>query len=231
MRFLLLFLIFPAVELYVLVKVGARIGALNTVLWVFASAALGIWAVRAQGRSAMVKVRSELAEGRIPQNPFLESLLLFFAGVLLILPGFISDFVGLLLLLPPLRRLAAAGLVHYLTAQRTRAGQGGSASRVIFFSSGDLSGFGGVPRNGGTGMFPGGPHGSYGPDGPGGPGGPGGDVRRMHPGESEQGPREATIIESTAIVTEREEGGERNTPDTGASGRTKNGKDSPEAEG
>lgn len=169
----LLFILLPALELYLLVKVGAVTGALNMVAWVFASAFLGIWAITSQGRGAMERARQDLAEGRIPQNVMLDGMLRFFAGVLLILPGLISDALGLLLLIPVARKLFISGFGSRLAA---RAQQGGGSARVIFFSSG----------------FPG--------------GSPRPDVfsdasSRATPGTSGSinDPRQATVIESTAI--------------------------------
>ena len=136
---LLAFILFPALELYLLVKVGAVIGAFTMVLWVFASAVLGIWAVQVQGRGVMDRVRTELGQGRMPQTAMMDSLMLFFAGVLLILPGLITDALGILLLIPFTRHLFMNGLGRYMarTANHVnRAGQGGGSTRIIFYSSG-----------------------------------------------------------------------------------------------
>lgn len=179
----LLFLLFPALELYLLVKVGAETGALNMVLWVFASAGIGLWAVRAQGQEAMNRARAEIAAGRVPQDNFLDGLLLFLGGVLLILPGLISDAAGLFLLLPPCRHWAGKSLAGYLGRRQTGA-QG--ASRVIFFSS---------SAPGGPFSPPGGPFarqdGAFSPH----------DSRTAPEAFESQdaGPRQAVIIESTAI--------------------------------
>ena len=81
---LLAFLFYPALELYLLVKVGAAVGALNMVLWVFASALLGVWAMQTQGQSIMNRVMSEVSQGRAPQEAMLNGMLLFIAGVLLV---------------------------------------------------------------------------------------------------------------------------------------------------
>lgn len=129
---LLFFLLFPALELYLLVLAGSAIGALNIVLWVFVSAAIGLAAARAQGQSAMQKARAELAEGRVPQNTFMDGLLLFFGGVLLILPGLITDAMGLFLLIPPFRHFAARAINRYLTAQQAK----GQGARFFIFRSG-----------------------------------------------------------------------------------------------
>lgn len=185
MRFLL-FLLFPALELYLLVKVGGIVGALNMVLWVFASAILGMWAVRAQGQGSMTRVRADLAEGRVPQQSFMDGVLLFFAGVLLILPGLITDAIGLLLLVPPFRHGAAVAINRYIATHQPTGQPGGA--RIFFFRS---SGFGG-----GTGGF----DGSFG--GPQRPVPP--DAFDTEAVSHEDGPRQATVIESEAIEIQTE---------------------------
>jgi UPF0716 protein FxsA len=174
---LILFFLFPALELYLLVKVGGIIGALNMVLWVFASALIGMWAVHAQGQSAILKARAEMNAGKVPQASFLDGPLLFFGGVLLILPGLITDAVGLLLLIPPVRRWATARLAAYLTARQTSAA--GAGTRIFFFQSG----FPGPSSSADQFTRP----------------GPGNTVFHQSPLDNEQSPRQATIIESTAI--------------------------------
>ena len=160
---LLAFLFYPALELYLLVKVGAAVGAFNMVLWVFASALLGIWAMQTQGQSIMNRVMSEVSQGRAPQEAMLNGMLLFIAGVLLILPGLISDAIGIMLIIPFTRTLFMAGLGRYLAVQAGRAGQGGGSSRIFFYTS--STGFSG-------------------PD----------------PASSQDsGPRQATVIDSTAV--------------------------------
>lgn len=181
MRFVLFFL-FPALELYLLVKVGGLIGAVNMVLWVFASACIGMWAIRAQGQNAMLKARAELDAGRVPQLPFLDGLLLFLGGLLLILPGLITDAAGLLLLLPPVRRRAAPLLAGYITTRQT---SGTNAGVWMFvFKSGGFPGSGAPSAKN---SFPRQEH----------------AVFHETPLENTQPPRQATIIESTAIAIER----------------------------
>lgn len=179
---LLLFLLFPALELYLLVKVGSRIGALNMVLWVFLSAVIGIWAVRAQGQAALRNAQAQMAEGKVPQNSFLEGVMLFFGGLLLILPGLISDAAGLLLLVPDIRRFLAAKLGLSMAEQRAEhPGKWGGASRIIFYSSGFPGGFGrGGEFMGGGASFD-------------------SDSRGQFAQDEDDSPRQATIIESTAI--------------------------------
>ncbi len=132
---LMLFFLVPALELYLLVKIGGVVGALNVVLWVFVSAGLGIWVMRSRGQAALGKVQAEISAGQRPQESMLHGLLLFFAGVLLILPGFLTDAAGLLLLLPPVRRLCIDRLLRYLAAQQSQAasGQRGPSGSFFYF--------------------------------------------------------------------------------------------------
>ena len=127
----LLFLLFPILEFYLLVRVGTEVGALNVVLWCLATAFLGGWVVRNHGVSVLQRMQSQLLQGIQPQDSMLSAVLVFFAGVMLILPGFITDALGLLLLLPPVRQMLSAVLARQAAQQQ----QSGS-SRVFFFRSG-----------------------------------------------------------------------------------------------
>ncbi len=132
----LAFFLFPALELYLLVQAGSLIGALGVVAEVFASAALGIAVLRFQGRQTLSSVQEELHAGRMPQDLLLDNLLVFFAGILLIVPGLLSDTLGLLLLVSPLRTLFRLRLVAWLTTRQS-AGSFRSGS-VFIYRSGDL---------------------------------------------------------------------------------------------
>ena len=171
-----LFLIFPALELYLLVKAGAAIGPLKMVLWVFGSAFFGIWVARAHSQYSMLRVKADIEAGKTPQNTIVDGLLIFLAGVLLILPGLITDAVGLLLLLPPFRRIVTGSAGRYLEKNRA-AGQPGGGTTIFFTRGFGSNGFGSP----GTG------------DG-------------FRPAAEDEGPRQATIIESTAIEITPEEG-------------------------
>ena len=104
---LLLFIAIPLIEIYLLVQVGERIGALPTVGLVIFTAALGIWLLRWQGLTTLTQVQISMAQGQLPAIPLLEGLLLLMAGALLLTPGFFTDTIGFLLLIPPLRRVLA----------------------------------------------------------------------------------------------------------------------------
>ncbi|QEP43324.1 FxsA family protein [Ectothiorhodospiraceae bacterium BW-2] len=101
---LLIFLLFPALEIYLFIVVGEAIGALNTVLLIFATLILGFVIMSVKGRGSVEKWKQQLREGAITQPVVLfDALYAAVSGVLLIIPGFISDTIGLLLLLRPIR--------------------------------------------------------------------------------------------------------------------------------
>lgn len=103
-----------ALELWVLIQVGARVGAFETVLLVFLTAAAGMALVRGQSLTTLERLR----RGQAERAEVLEGPLLLVAALLLLLPGFVSDAVGALLLIPPLRRVVARKLFE-------RVGRGG----------------------------------------------------------------------------------------------------------
>src|SRR5690606_8353763 len=105
--FLLLFLLFPLIELGVMIKIGSAIGVLPTLLLLVVGVVCGGLLVRVAGFATALRARERLARGELPEEEMLEGLLLALAGGLLLLPGFISDAIGLVLLLPFTRRWVA----------------------------------------------------------------------------------------------------------------------------
>ncbi|MEJ2326020.1 MAG: FxsA family protein [Chromatiaceae bacterium] len=104
--FLLLFVGLPVFELYLLIQVGSRIGALPTIGLTILTAVIGGVLVRLQGLSVLGRVRASLDRGDVPA---LEML-----GFLLLLPGFVTDAIGFLLLVPVVRRLVIARYVQVI---------------------------------------------------------------------------------------------------------------------
>lgn len=100
----------PLVEIAVFVEVGGRIGAWNTVLLVVATAIGGIWLLRRQGLRTLRRAQESFDSHVLPVAELFDALCLLGAGGLLLIPGFVTDAVALLLLVPPLRRL----LRHWL---------------------------------------------------------------------------------------------------------------------
>ncbi len=98
------FLIVPLIEVWLLVTVGSLIGAGWTIFLVVSTAVLGAALVRAQGLSTLARSQALLQQGELPAVEVLEGVALLIAGALLLTPGFFTDTVGFLLLVPPLRR-------------------------------------------------------------------------------------------------------------------------------
>ena len=99
----LLLICWPLLELFVAFEVSQLIGVTWTVLLILFSVPLGMWAVRSQGRAVWRRLADGIATGRPPGRDVLDGALVLIGGVLFILPGFVSDVFGALLLLPPSR--------------------------------------------------------------------------------------------------------------------------------
>lgn len=118
--FFFLFLLFPFIELAVLIKVGGAIGVLPTLLLLVAAAVLGSLLMRVAGLATALRAREKLARGEVPEGEMLEGMMIALGGGLLLLPGFISDVFGLVLLLPFTRRLLANKLRQRMAEQALR---------------------------------------------------------------------------------------------------------------
>ena len=104
--FLKLFLAFtlvPFIEIYLLIKIGAQVGAFNTILIVIITGLLGAWLAKLEGIRTMTKVRESLNRGELPAEELLDAMLIFIAGIVLLTPGFITDLAGLTILVPKAR--------------------------------------------------------------------------------------------------------------------------------
>lgn len=106
--FLKLFIVFsviPVLELYFLIKIGGEIGALSTILIILATAMLGAYLTKSQGFKVFVNIRRAVNERRIPANELLQGLFVLAGGLTLLTPGFITDLLGITMLLPVTRAL------------------------------------------------------------------------------------------------------------------------------
>ncbi len=103
---LALFLLFPLAEIYVLIRVGSLIGAIPTISLCVFTAVLGAMLMRSQGLSTMRRLQASLARGEMPAEELLEGAVVLVGGALLLTPGFITDTIGFLALIPPVRRAA-----------------------------------------------------------------------------------------------------------------------------
>ena len=98
-----LLILWPIAELFVAIEVARAIGVLETILLLILSWPLGIWAVRAQGAAAWRRLTVTMAERRAPGRELLDGALVLLGGLLLVVPGFLTDVIGLVLLFPPTR--------------------------------------------------------------------------------------------------------------------------------
>jgi UPF0716 protein FxsA len=118
-----LFIVVPLAELYVIYLVGDAIGVVWTLLLLAADSVLGSVLLRSQGRAVWRRFNVELTAGRMPHREVQDGVMIVFGGAFLITPGFITDVVGLLLLLPPTRSVIRGVLMRRLArraVQRTR---------------------------------------------------------------------------------------------------------------
>jgi UPF0716 protein FxsA len=122
---LLLFIVVPIVELYVILQVGQAIGVLPTIALLIADSILGSVLMRSQGRAAWRRFNAALAEGRVPHREVLDGVLVIFGGALLLTPGFATDVFGALLLLPPTRAVIRGLAVRRLLPRMVAGGLGG----------------------------------------------------------------------------------------------------------
>lgn len=108
---LILFFTVPLFEIWLLIKVGGWIGAIPTIGLVVFTAVLGALLLRSQGFGILHRARRMMAHGELPAMELLEGVVLAVSGVLLLAPGFFTDTLGFLLLIPPLRRRAVLWLL------------------------------------------------------------------------------------------------------------------------
>jgi UPF0716 protein FxsA len=120
---ILLFIVVPIAEIYVIIQVGQAIGALPTIALLIADSILGSMLMRSQGRLAWRRFNDAVAAGRAPAREVLDGAMVIFGGAFLLTPGFITDIFGLILLLPPTRAILRTFIVR-AALRRTPAGRG-----------------------------------------------------------------------------------------------------------
>lgn len=122
--FAILFLAIPIAEIYLLIQVGSVIGAFPTILLVVGTAVLGAFLLRQQGLSTLTRFQNSMAAGQLPASEMVEGVLLLVGGALLMTPGFFTDTMGFLCLIPVSRKL----IVHFLIKRSIIKMSGVSAS-------------------------------------------------------------------------------------------------------
>jgi UPF0716 protein FxsA len=136
---ILLFIVVPVAELYVIIKVGELIGVWPTLALLLADALLGSWLLKHEGRGAWRRFNEALAARRFPGREVADGVLIVVGGTLLLTPGFLTDIVGVFLLLPPTRAVARR-LLKRLTIGRFM---------VVGMPGGGRGAFGAPPTDGG----------------------------------------------------------------------------------
>ncbi len=119
-RLVLLFTLVPALEIYLLIKVGEGIGAANTILLIIATGVVGAHHARLQGFRVVQRLQASLNEGRLPAAEIIDGAMLLVGGALLLTPGFLTDAVGFSLIFPPTRSWWRRLLVEWLRRKIAR---------------------------------------------------------------------------------------------------------------
>jgi UPF0716 protein FxsA len=117
----LIFIIVPLAELYVIIQVGSAIGLIPTLVLLLLDALLGSMLLRHQGRAAWIQFNRALAENRLPHKEVYDGILVILGGALLLTPGFITDIFGLILLIPPTRAIVR-GIASRIVRRRVAMG-------------------------------------------------------------------------------------------------------------
>ncbi|GGB74159.1 FxsA family protein [Shewanella inventionis] len=150
---LLIFVLIPVIELNVLIEVASSIGSWTTVGLVLFTAVVGVSLVRSQGLSTLMTVQQKLARGEAPGKEIVEGMMLAAAGVLLLIPGFVTDFIGLILLTPLTRAPIAAFLYKRMQLRMVTNGgfkAGFGPGQNPFGQSGPFGGQNPFDQNGNT---------------------------------------------------------------------------------
>jgi UPF0716 protein FxsA len=117
------FLLVPIIEIYLLIQVGQVIGAGWTILLVVFTAVIGVWLLRIQGVSTLMRAQQRLQENELPAREILEGVTLVVAGALLLTPGFFTDTLGFLLLFPPTRIWLVSLMASRIVVSAARRGE------------------------------------------------------------------------------------------------------------
>lgn len=115
--FFVLFLVIPIVEIFFLIKVGETIGAWPTIFLVVLTAVIGAGLLRQQGLSVLTRFQNNMGQGKLPAQEMVEGIILAVGGALLMTPGFVTDTVGFICLLPFSRQFIAKKVIERSTIQ------------------------------------------------------------------------------------------------------------------
>ena len=132
-----LFLVMPVVELYVIIQVAQAVGTLETIALMIMVGAVGAWLCKREGLGVLRRLNEQLARGSLPTGELVDGFLILLAGALMLTPGFVTDVLGLGLLLPPTRTGVRALLLRRFRRRIESSADGGGVSfRFVRFGAG-----------------------------------------------------------------------------------------------
>ncbi|MBT4485360.1 MAG: FxsA family protein [Candidatus Latescibacteria bacterium] len=113
-KLLLLFIMVPLVELFLLIEIGSQIGTISTLTIIVLTGILGAFLARRQGIGVLIQIRTEIANGRLPATQLADGIIILLAGAVLITPGVLTDALGFLCLIPASRKIIKKMLWRWL---------------------------------------------------------------------------------------------------------------------
>lgn len=114
-----LFIVIPIIELVLIIQVGQALGAWNTIGLLIIDSLIGAWLVKHQGLGLLKRSRERLQKGEMPSYEIFSGIAILFAGALMLTPGFLTDVFGLIILIPPIRSVAIAGIRRNFRSRAT----------------------------------------------------------------------------------------------------------------
>lgn len=120
-KLLILFVIVPVTELYILIEAGKKIGGLTTIGIIILTGIIGAYLVKGQGFMILKKIQSDLNEGIIPGDSLIQGAIILAGGIFLLTPGFVTDIIGFIFLIPVSRRVVKKYLLKWLK-RKTKEG-------------------------------------------------------------------------------------------------------------
>lgn len=113
-KLLTLFVIVPVTELYILIEVGKKIGSLTTIGVIILTGIIGAYLVKGQGFMILKKIQNDLNEGILPGDSLIQGAIILSGGIFLLTPGFVTDIIGFIFLIPVSRRVVKKYLLKWL---------------------------------------------------------------------------------------------------------------------
>jgi len=113
-KLLILFVIVPVTELYILIEVGKKIGSLTTIGIIILTGIIGAYLVKGQGFMILKKIQNDLNEGIMPGDSLIQGAIILAGGIFLLTPGFVTDIIGFIFLIPVSRRVVKKYLLKWL---------------------------------------------------------------------------------------------------------------------